>query len=387
MRRALFLPAAMALVVLGGCTIYTACPTDQAPPPPPANTGGSSNGGTTNLGGEGGSDTGGLAEPTGTWKNETYDLVDFDSECGNVSYLSARPDEDELIVGIARHGLLHKTSAAKEWTPIGQGAGSAKITNRANSFVFDPDHPDTYWESGIYNGGGVYRTDDGGDTFIDLGIMHNDVVSVDFSDPDRQVLLASGHEQLHKLYKSTDGGESWTEIGDKLPDEVTVCPNPLVLDASTYLLGCWGFSDGQKGIWRTTDGGDTWAQVSDIGGGTVPLVASDGRIYWVGESLDGIVRSDDDGKTWQGPYLSGETAFVNPIELPDGRIAIVARQHVITSSNHGETWKVASSGLDFDPNGVAYSAAGNAFYVWHWDCDESVPEDAVMSYELDDETE
>src|SRR5262245_46532159 len=99
MRRALvFSAAVVALVLPVGCTFYTACPTDQNPPPATTSGTGNSGGGTSGTGAtgtggtgnnnpDGGSgDTGGLVEPTGTWKNETYNLVDIDSECGNVSY-------------------------------------------------------------------------------------------------------------------------------------------------------------------------------------------------------------------------------------------------------------------------------------------------------------
>jgi photosystem II stability/assembly factor-like uncharacterized protein len=72
--------------------------------------------------------------------------------------------------------------------------------------VYDPENPNTYWESGIYNDGGVFRTDDGGATFQPLGnVTHIDAVSVDLTDPDRSTLLAGAHEQS-VLLRSGDGG-------------------------------------------------------------------------------------------------------------------------------------------------------------------------------------
>ena len=43
------------------------------------------------------------------------------------------------------------------------------ITNRPSAIVYDPEHADTFWEAGIYNGGGVYKTEDNGKTFVQLG--------------------------------------------------------------------------------------------------------------------------------------------------------------------------------------------------------------------------
>ena len=86
----------------------------------------------------------------------TANLAGMASECGNISLVSARPDRDQLIASVSLHGLWSTTGAA-DWTALGTGAGSAPISNRGSKIVFDPDHPDTFWESGIYNGGGVFE--------------------------------------------------------------------------------------------------------------------------------------------------------------------------------------------------------------------------------------
>jgi photosystem II stability/assembly factor-like uncharacterized protein len=180
---------------------------------------------------------------------------------------------------------------------------------------------------------------------------------------------------------------SWSAIGDTLPVETGVCPNPLILDTSTYLLGCNSYAGGQKGIWRSTDAGDSWTQVSDIGGGTLPLRATDGSIYWVGEGADGIVRSDDQGETWTDAFARGQSAPANATELPDGRIAALAQNRIVVSDDQGESWKIVTVDAPFQPNGIAYSAASKSFYAWHWTCEAQVPENAVMAYAFDYESE
>ncbi|HEX4474266.1 MAG TPA: hypothetical protein VH142_04260, partial [Polyangiaceae bacterium] len=178
------------------------------------NTGGASTGG-KNSGGAGG---GSPPTPTGGWTNVTANLANMASECGNLSHLSAKPDEDELIAGIAQKGLWASTDGGGSWHQIGAGAGSDTITNRTSSLLFDPDHPDQYWESGIYNAGGVYLTTDDGATFHALGtVHHDDLISVDFTDPARKTMLAGGHEQTQTLYRSTDGGATWDNVGTNLP--------------------------------------------------------------------------------------------------------------------------------------------------------------------------
>lgn len=373
------------------CTIYTACPEDAPPPPPPVNTagtGGSSPGGGGSSGAGGTSSIGsGGEEPQGEWQNETFNLADLESECGNVPYLVAKPGVDLLIVSVAQHGLLTKASDGDEWVKLGQGEGSAVITNRGQNIAFDPDDPNVFWESGIYNDWGVYRTDDGGDTFIDLGLRHNDYVSVDFTDPQRRTLLASVHETPGNLQYSDNGGMTWSDIGRNFPDEAHMCSWPVVLDATTFLLGCGTFGGSAGGIFRSTDTGGSWEQVSSHPAFPGPLFASDGSQYWSGEQHAGIVRSDDQGETFEGPFGGGELTEITPVELPDGRIAALGDRRIVLSSDRGVSWRVVTTELPFRPNGIVYSAPGRKFYAHHWTCEAKVADDAVLSYAFDYEAE
>ena len=227
-------------------------------------------------------DGGGVpATPVGTWANATGNLAGLGSECGNLSNLSSKPDEDMLIAGVAQQGLWASTNGGNSWARLGTGAGSATITNRTSEIVYDPQHLQTFWESGIYNAGGVYRTTNDGTTLLAQGnITHNDSVSVDFTDPQRQTLLAGTHEQSGHLYRSTNGGMSWTDIGSSLPAGTGFSSQALVVDATTHLLGTYTYSNtgGGLGIFRTTDGGQTWHQVFSSPVQGHPLVMADGTI-------------------------------------------------------------------------------------------------------------
>src|SRR5262245_34014572 len=98
------------------------------------------------------------------WLNVTGNLAYRSSECGNLSALSAVPDSDTIIAGIALRGLWANRSG-NEWLRLGMGAGSDTIENRPTWIVHDPANPEIFWEAGIYNGGGVYKTTDAGNTF------------------------------------------------------------------------------------------------------------------------------------------------------------------------------------------------------------------------------
>jgi photosystem II stability/assembly factor-like uncharacterized protein len=304
------------------------------------------------------------------------------SECGNLTLLSATPDSSTVIAGVAKVGLFETTDGGAHWTKLGSAAGSASITNRPSSIVYDPEHPGTFWESGIYNGGGVYQTTDSGETFEQLGdVTHNDLVSVDFSDPERKTLLVGGHEQKQTLYLSTDGGHSFEQIGASLPADSHFSSDPLVVDAHTFLLGSCGYGDGACGVYQSTDTGQSWARVTDLAAAARPLLASDGSIYWPLIYDSGMARSTDGGSTWEKASDNLVTGY--PVELPDGRLLSLRGNHVVVSADHGGSWSEIGDEIPFKPSGVTYSVPQKTLFVWQWDCGEVVLDDAIASAGFD----
>ncbi|HKO52823.1 MAG TPA: hypothetical protein VJV79_34180, partial [Polyangiaceae bacterium] len=82
---------ALAWAVFGsGCTFYTACP-------PADNNMGTAGAAGTQGGGAGNGTGGGDVVPTGEWINASGNLAGIPSECGNMSGVAAKPDEDMLI--------------------------------------------------------------------------------------------------------------------------------------------------------------------------------------------------------------------------------------------------------------------------------------------------
>jgi hypothetical protein len=328
-----------------------------------------------------------VAAPPAAWANATGNLANMASECGNLGLVSANPCSNMVIAGVAKAGLWGTEDGGKTWGKLGGGAGSAVITNRISAVVYDPAHPGTFWESGIYNGGGVYKTTDNGKTFAQLGdLTHTDSVSVDFSDPERKTLLAGPHEATSKVSRSTDGGKTWTDIGKTLPGSAGFCTATQVLSATNLLVGCVN-----GGVFHSTDGA-AWTSVGSKGVIPQPLLATDGNIYWPG-SQGGINVSTDQGQhftqTADGSVAPGIVGSLYPAELPDGRIVIVGKDHLLISADKGKTWKPIGEPLPYPGGGYdgargpAYSARTKTFYVWRWDCSNNVVANAVMSAGFD----
>ena len=389
--------AATLIIVGSGCTVVS-CPENMTCVLKPTNVPSAGTGGTSDAP-DGGGDAGTLDDggtivddgsngspdlPAGEWVNVTGGLAGKPSGCGNLDTVFLKPKSFELIAGILSQGLW-SSPAGKTWKALGTGAGSATVTNGPLTIVFDPTDPNRFWEAGIYGvTGGLYTTTDGGTTFTALNQTYSDSIAVDFTDPKRLRMLAGLHELQQAVFKSTDGGATWANVGATLPKD-RFCTVVLTLDATNYLVGCSG---AKTGIFRTSDGAKKWLQVSDGGGALRPLVASDGSIYWSSAANGQLVRSTDAGQTWSEVMPANVLTTASPIELPDGRIAALSREYLVVSANHGLTWDYASAKLPYlGSAGVVYSPTEKAFFIWRNDCGNAVLEDAVMRFDFDYETQ
>ena len=304
--------------------------------------------------------------PANTWINETGTLANMASQCGNLTLLSPVPRSDTIIAGVAGRGLW-TNSRGSTWVQL---AGSDKIVNRPSWIVYDPARPAVFWESGIYGSGGIYQTTDRGISFRRLGsIVHNDYVSVDFTDPERRTLLAGGHEQSQTVYQSTDGGQTWTNIGESLPDKGT-SSHPLIIDSNTYVVSAEGV-----GIYRTTNAGASWRRVSAQGPVGPPLVTAKGAIYWPANG--GLLKSTDAGTTWA--HVGKDLHPIHPIELSDGKLVSAGGNRLVISADGGSTWVPFGATLPFSPAGLIYAPGRKAFFIWHFDCRDVVLANAVMA--------
>jgi photosystem II stability/assembly factor-like uncharacterized protein len=300
-----------------------------------------------------------------SWIDATGNLAGLPSECGNLSHVSARPGGG-LIAGVALQGLWSSTDGGEKWDPLGDAEGTA-LKFRMTTIVYDPEQPARFWVDGIYDTGGAYETGDDGATFRQLFSDWNSVTfAVDLSDPDRRTMIVA--VDPIDVRKSVDGGESWEPVAGALPDEVGRAAGSLAVDSQTYLIGT---REGEvPGIFRTTDGGGSWSRVHPTGVAGSPLRARDGGIYWLIERGGGVVHSADEGATWTVHDGEGISPFAeNIVELPDGRLATISNGTLIVSSDEGDSWTSIGPAMPYEPSGVAYSEADQAFYIWRSDCE------------------
>jgi photosystem II stability/assembly factor-like uncharacterized protein len=387
------------------CTFYTAPPPEQTGGTggtDPTGSGGSSGGKSGSNGGSSGSSSGssgsagdgteagaggeGNAGPVLVWTERAGDLSGRTMP-GPVSYLSIKPGEDKLIAGVQSYGLFGSTDGGETWEGLGLTGDSDPITHRISAIIYDPENSDTFWEIGYYGvnvgGGGLYRTDDGGETLNIVGdVFHIDLVGIDFTDPERKLMIAGKHETPQLVYRSTDSGATWDDtLGPNITPDCAHSSFPVVFDPATYLLGCTNM------ILKTTNGGMDWEVVSRTGGNDRPLIASDGGIYWLAKDGLGLMRSDDEGDNWLR-VVGTQLLTRPPIELPDGRLAAPGLTHLQISENRGEAWSAVGPELPYPPLGVLYSEPQKAFYIWADKMDgDEIPPDGIVRFDWDYEVE
>ena len=190
-----------------------------------------------------------------------------------------------FFMGAAGGGVWKTIDAGQHWTPILDDAGTGSI----GAVAVAPSNPDVIYvgtgegalRGDITNGMGVFKSTDGGKTWTHVGLRDTrqiGTIIVDPTNPDVVLVAAIGHafgpNTERGVFRTTDGGKTWTRTLYKDPDtgaiDVTFDPhNPQTVWAAMWTVRRqpWNFSSGGagSGLYRSDDGGATWTQVTGHG--------------------------------------------------------------------------------------------------------------------------
>jgi len=193
-------------------------------------------------------------------------------------------DPDTLYIGVGDGGVWRSRNYGRTWTPIFDDQPTQSI----GAIAVAPSDPQTiYVASGeglqrpdLSVGDGIYKSTDGGETWTHLGLRDGQQIpglAVDPRDPDRVFAAVLGHpygpNEERGLFRSTDGGETWEKVlyldQDTGAVDVDIDPqNPDVVYATFWQgrQGPWEYGNayggGNGGIFKSTDGGTTWNKLA-----------------------------------------------------------------------------------------------------------------------------
>ncbi|MEM1379540.1 MAG: hypothetical protein AAGH41_02840 [Pseudomonadota bacterium] len=319
----------------------------------------------------------------GVWKTENGGaswsvLSDETFKTGSVGAVAVAPsDPNVVVVGMGESpfrgvsssqgdGVYVSTDAGETWRHVG-----LEDTRQISAVVIDPNDPDRWFvaaQGDIWapsDERGIYLTEDGGESWTKVLAGENETTgAVDLKmDPSNPRILYAAlwdHQRTPWLirsggsgsgiWKSADGGASWTELTDDLPGEmgkIGVAPSGA---QPGLVFAVVEAADGKGGVYRSDDGGESWSHVNKTRAVQqrswyyMDIFADPQDANTVYVLSAPFLRSVDGGKTFsniRNPHTDQHDLWINPND-PD--VMILGNDGGGTVSyDAGRTWSTQNN--------------------------------------------
>lgn len=262
---------------------------------------------------------------------------------GRINCMAIHPYNDDIIyTGTAGGGIFKTLDGGDSWEPITDELSHLPIGHIA----IDPTNPSImYVGTGdpniggtVWTGNGVYKSEDGGETWTNIGLQETRIVSkivINPLFPDQIFVGTMGlpfeANNDRGLYRTNDGGATWEQIlfvsDDSGIIDLLMDPyNPSVLYAANFNRIRTAFesvaSGDEAGIYKTIDGGDNWIELSNgLPSGPMSRI---GLKMWEGNSQVIFAQYVNPDYQLEGIYKStnGGASFseINTNSIPDNAL-------------------------------------------------------------------
>jgi photosystem II stability/assembly factor-like uncharacterized protein len=252
---------------------------------------------------------------------------------GRVIAFAVHPrNRAHYYVASASGGIWKTVNAGTSWTPVFDHEGSYSI----GAIAIDSKNPSTVWagtgecnaQRSVSYGDGVYRSDDGGKSWKNLGLKKSEHIGrIAIHPKNSNIVYVASQGPLwgpggdRGLYKTIDGGKTWKNvlsIGENtgVTDVVIDPRNPEVIVAASWQRRrhVYTLIDGgpESAIHKSMDGGATWTKIAssaqgipneDLGRITFAMSPKDPSVIYAtieaANKKSGIFRSTDTGSSWE----------------------------------------------------------------------------------------
>ena len=292
--------------------------------------------------------------------------------------------------------------------------GPAFCSGRIADFAVNPSNHSEYYIA--VASGNIWKTTNSGTTFSPIfdnyGAYSIGCLALDPNNP--FLVWAGTGENNHQralgygdgVYKSTDGGKSWKNMGlkdSRQIGEISIDPRNSNIVFVAAEGSAWGPA-GDRGLYKTTDGGKTWKKVLEISENTgvnnviydprnpdVMYATSEQRRRHVYTKIGGgpesaVYKSEDGGETWNkimsglpGVHIGGMDIAISPVN-PDVLYLIMEAAEdkggFFKSTNRGASWNKMN---DYNASGQYF----NEIYCDPKNVDKVYSMDVVSKVTLD----
>ena len=250
-----------------------------------------------------------------------------------------------VFAGTMGDGTYKSPDGGRRWHQFNAGIQKGTISAHVYQVVFNPLGSETLYAATTT---GVFRSTDGGRTWTERMMGMTEVNFV--------VSLAIDQESPNIIYAGTTGGvfrsrnatESWEKITtgmvafDAKMASMALGVNGLVIDPSNTNVVYAGTT---QGLFKTTDQGDKWTQIGkDLGDSYISGIQidpSNSQVLYLATS-EGVQKSMDGGETWQLMNQGLETTSIRAIQMStkDSQTLYVGTNGggLYRTTSGGETW-------------------------------------------------